>query len=83
VQEKTMNTTTEQDVVGMAERMGITITSNNDKWRAEFGTEHLLTTNNLSSLQRFLDECELVESAEFLSLRISGFLEHCRAKTHV
>jgi len=78
-----MNTTTEQDIVDMAERMGITITSNNNKWRAEFGTEHLLTTTSLSSLQRFLDECELVESKDFLSLRISGFLEHSRAKSHV
>lgn len=68
------------NIIELAANKGITITHNNGSWTATFGTEQLITTTMTSTLERFLSECELVETREFLCLRISGWIECKRQK---
>jgi len=67
-------------IIDAASNKGITLTHNSGTWVAEFGTELLLKTTMLSSMERFLNECELVDAGDVLCLRISGFIHHKRRK---
>ena len=68
------------NIIETAANKGITVIHNNGSWTATFGTEHLMTTTMVSTLERFLSFCELVETQNFLCLRISGFIECKRLK---
>ena len=66
-------------IIDIAKNKGIVVDSHNDGWRVKFGDNVLFDATNHSSIERFLDGCELVEEQDTLALRVNGFL-HFRIK---
>jgi hypothetical protein len=61
-------------IVEKAKEKGITVKDHLGLMRVMFGDNLLFDTNMVSTAERFLSGCELVEKENVLGLRINGFM---------
>ena len=61
-------------IVETAKKKGITVKDHSGSMRVMFGDNLLFDTTMVSTVERFLSGCELVDKENVLGLRINGFM---------